>query len=123
MKSNSATGKAGEDAACRYLQEQGYNILSRNFKCRHGEIDIIAFMDGCVHFVEVKARKNLSYGMPSEAVNFRKKRHIIKSAQQYIYLHKKYMHCNVQIDVIEIIYSDEGENINHLKNAVWQEGF
>lgn len=123
MKSNSAIGKAGEDAACRYLQEQGYMILSRNFKCKNGEIDIIAFIDDCVHFVEVKARKDLAYGMPSEAVDFRKKRHIIKSAQQYIYVNKKYMDCDMQIDVIEIIYSTRGENINHLENAVWQEEF
>lgn len=122
MKNRQEVGKVGEDAACRFLQERGYDILERNFKCRYGEIDIIAFKEDCLHFIEVKCRRSLDYGIPAEAVNSRKIRHIIRTAGRYMALHEEFEDCNRQIDVMEVIYGDEKERINHLENAVWQEG-
>ena len=52
-------GRRGEDAACAYLLRHGYSIVERNYRCRRGEIDIIAAKDGGAVFVEVKTRRSL----------------------------------------------------------------
>lgn len=57
-------GKKGEDAACAYLERKGYVICRRNYRCRYGEIDIIAAKSGELSFVEVKTRRNLNFGCP-----------------------------------------------------------
>lgn len=67
--SRSSLGKYGEDFACRYLQNKGYKILTRNFRChRYGEIDIIVEKSGCISFIEVKTRASSRFGRPIEAV-------------------------------------------------------
>ena len=79
------TGKLGEDLATKYLEKIGYKIVARNFRCRQGEIDIIARKSEELVFVEVKARTNLSYGSPAEAVDFAKQKHMEKVAKYYLY--------------------------------------
>lgn len=61
-------GRRGEDAACAYLLRHGYSIVERNYRCRRGEIDIIAAKDGGAVFVEVKTRRSLKFGTPGMAV-------------------------------------------------------
>lgn len=63
-------GKKGEDAACTYLERKGYVICRRNYRCRYGEIDIIAAKGGELSFVEVKTRRNLNFGLPRLAVTY-----------------------------------------------------
>ena len=65
---NIAIGSFGEDVAIRYLEMRGYRVIAKNFKCRLGEIDIIAEKRDEIIFVEVKTRTNNKFGMPSEAV-------------------------------------------------------
>ncbi|MDO4502950.1 MAG: YraN family protein [Coriobacteriia bacterium] len=65
---NRDLGKRGEDAAARYLERRGYNILARNWTCKHGEADIVAQDENALVFVEVKTRSNVDFGMPEEAV-------------------------------------------------------
>ena len=62
------TGKMGEQLAANYLYEAGYTILHRNWRHRHWEVDIIACRGNRLHFVEVKTRQNLSYGLPEESI-------------------------------------------------------
>ena len=64
---NIAIGSFGEDVAIRYLEMRGYRVIAKNFKCRLGEIDIIAEKRDEIIFVEVKTRTNNKFGMPSEA--------------------------------------------------------
>ena len=92
-------------------------ILDKNFVCRQGEIDIIALKDGEIIFIEVKTRKSLECGLPSEAVNKEKKKHIYKSAEYYLYsrnLEKEF----VRIDVIEVYEKNRNYKINHIKQAI-----
>lgn len=112
-------GKWGEDLACKYLENNSYKIIERNFFCRQGEIDIIAkdIKKKELVFVEVKTRSNLKYGNPVDAVNTQKKRHIRQAANYYIY--KKHIHnLVIRMDVIEIYIQKHCCKINHMKQ-IW----
>ena len=71
---NHELGKEGETRAVEFLWKKGYRILERNFRTKRGEIDIIARNRKEIIFVEVKTRKNLDYGFPSESVNDNKQK-------------------------------------------------
>ena len=106
-------GKFGEDLAVIYLKRIGYKILERNFRCRVGEVDIIAKDVEEIVFIEVKTRTNNTYGEPSEAVDYIKKEHIIKTANYYLYKNKLY-NKSIRFDVIEVFLSNKF-HINHIK--------
>lgn len=107
-------GKFGEDAAAEYLENNGYEILKRNYRIKSGEIDIIALSPAeiCV-FAEVKTRRNTEYGFACEAVDRRKQEKIVRTAMTYPHAD------NLRFDVIEVYYGKDFEvkNINHIKNA------
>lgn len=107
-------GKTGEDLACAYLKKNKYEIIDRNFTTNVGEIDIVAVSDGCIVFVEVKTRRSLAYGAPSEAVNYAKQRKISQVASQYLSKYRK-MNYPVRFDVIEVYMQDM--TVNHIVNA------
>jgi len=77
-------GNACEIAAARFLERKGYKILAHQFKTRIGEIDLIADQDGELVFVEVKARRNTKFGYPEEAVDARKLRKMVLTAETYM---------------------------------------
>lgn len=107
-------GDIGEDIAAKFLEENGYNILERNYRGIGFEIDIICKSSTEIVFVEVKSRKNSNYGRPSEAVNKNKQSRIIRGAMKYIY-DKKLQNIKVRFDVVEV-YLDE-KKIVHNKDA------
>ena len=111
------TGKEGENIATSFLQNKGYKILQRNFKCYYGEIDIIAKDKEEYVFIEVKTRSSSIYGKPKEAVDKAKKRHIYKSAEYYSYFNH-IENKPIRIDVIEIYKKKEKHFINHIKQAI-----
>lgn len=117
MYKNHKIGQQGEDIATEYLRKVGYKIIERNFVCKLGEIDIIAKDKKELVFIEIKTRTNNIYGLPKEAVNFIKKKHIYYSAEFYIYL-KRIKYMSIRIDVIEIQIQKEKIKINHIKNAI-----
>ncbi len=95
------TGQSGEKLAVEFLKKQGFKIIATNFKCRFGEIDIIAIESGTLVFIEVKTRSSNQFGLPEEAVGYRKIQHIIKSAQIYRSTHKN-LPIGDRVDVIAI---------------------
>lgn len=101
-------GNLGENIAENYLINRGYIILDRNFRCKTGEIDIIAKDGNYISFIEVKTRYGNLYGTPGESVNYLKQYRIYKTAQMYI-LKKRLNKFNFRFDVIEVI-------LNHLNN-------
>jgi putative endonuclease len=107
-----SVGKIGEELACRYLQDNGYLILSRNYRSRFGEIDIIAKKGNCIAFIEVKYRKNNRFGEGYEAVSHQKMEKIRKTAQFFI-LSFKDKDIIYRFDVISI----DGDRIRHIENA------
>ncbi len=112
-------GVTGEELTCKYLTFNNYKIMERNFRCRQGEIDVIAFDEKSreLVFFEVKTRTNFNYGFPSEAVNKVKKKHIIECAKYYLYC-KNMENAFVRIDVIEIVINKEKYKLNHLKGVI-----
>ena len=117
MNSKQETGKIGEEIAKNYLERKGYKIIERNFRCRQGEIDIIAMYSGKLIFVEVKTRTSDKYGTPGEAINQIKKMHIEKSAAQYLF-HKKLFKTTIRFDAIEILIKEGKCQINHIKQII-----
>ncbi len=108
-------GAKGEDIAEKYLKKKGYRIVERNYRCRLGEIDIIALDGRSLVFIEVKTRRNQNYGRPCEAVNAVKVRHIQRTAACYTSL-SRIRYENLRIDVIEILMKDETPYIHHIEN-------
>jgi len=77
-------GVAAEDRACRYLREHGYRVIARNWRCRLGEIDIVARDCDVLAFVEVKARSGDGFGGPEGAVGRAKQRRLIRTALAFL---------------------------------------
>lgn len=111
---NLVTGGYGEKLAVKYLKNKGYGILETNYKTEVGEIDIIAFTSELIIFVEVKTRETTDFGLPANAVDYRKQRKISMVASQYI---KKNMLYGVALrfDVIDIVKSED--KITHYEDA------
>ncbi|MEI6207624.1 MAG: YraN family protein [Desulfuromonadales bacterium] len=116
---NRSTGALGEEIASNYLITHGYSILERNFRCKGGEVDIVARdpNDNSLVFVEVKARQGLAYGVPQLAVTLFKQRQISKAALTW--LSKNRMHDrNARFDVIAILLDEGGRHqVEHIRNA------
>jgi putative endonuclease len=116
MVNNRTLGCQTEKMAADYLVEKGYKILATNFRCKLGEIDIIATDKDYIAFIEVKYRKTDKNGLPREAVNIFKQRTIIKVAKYYLMRYNLYG-GNCRFDVVEMKGSLENIEIHLLQNA------
>lgn len=115
------TGMRGELAAARYLREHGFTILSANYRCRLGEIDIIASDRAYICFVEVKTRSPQMLGRPADAVDMTKRKKLLAAASRYIAQNPTKL--QPRFDVIEV-YVREGTilRVRHIPNAFDGEG-
>ena len=115
---NKDIGAYGEDISESYLRNLGYSILHKNFRCKSGEIDLIASNKNYICFIEVKTRYGKNFGIPAESVFYSKQHKIFKTAQMYIYM-KNIMNTNFRFDVIEVILNAENNNyiVNHIEDA------
>ena len=129
MSNQKATvGKTGEDVAVKFLEQNGYTVLERNYRSGHQEIDIIARDHEFLIFVEVKTRschipESMSYGRPARAVGSTKQKNIVLAAQSYLRQHPENA-LQPRIDVIEIYLKKTVEgappsllNVHHIRNA------
>lgn len=94
-------GNIGEDAVCGFLVRHGYEIIKRNFTVRGGEIDIIAEKADIIAFVEVKTRTIGSMTSAEEAVDLRKQRLIIRTAQAYLQNVAQPLQCRFDVASVE----------------------
>lgn len=109
MDKRKSIGDAGEDFAARILSLKGYRVLERKYRCKAGEIDIVAEKDSELVFVEVKTRQTAAFGRPAEAVTREKQRHIKNTAAYYLKAHGR-THSLISFQVIELV-------INQIENA------
>jgi putative endonuclease len=112
-------GRTGERLAADVLIQQGYRILERNFRCRYGEIDLVAEDEHDLVFVEVKTRRGTAYGLPEEAITLRKQQKLLEVANYYLSLHS----CSERswrVDVVAVQLSVGGklEEIRCYQHAI-----
>ena len=133
MVSNLETGRWGESAAEKYLSGKGYQIIARNVRTSHGEIDLIARheseqqargysgaeIEPVLVFVEVKTRTGSLFGPPEVAVNRRKQEHMLASAQAYLQSHPE-IDLDWRVDVISVQIRPDREQpvFTHFENAL-----
>ena len=112
-------GAWGEKVAATRLAADGYRIVARNWRCRQGEIDLIAQAgDGLLAFVEVKTRRGRAMGTPEEALTPHKSRKLIELAQLYLSEHD--LDTDWRIDLVAVELDDSGKLLRceHIPNAV-----
>jgi putative endonuclease len=110
-------GKTGEDLASGFLRSKGYKIISRNYRTKCGEIDIIGADNNILVFIEVKTRKSSFLESPFAAVTEHKQKQISKVAQEYLSKNNLF-DKDARFDVISIVVNDSNiPQIEHLENA------
>lgn len=102
-------GDLGEAFAAGILERKGYRILARKYRCKAGEIDIIAMKEDCIFFIEVKTRQNVNFGRPAESVTWGKQQRIKKVAA-YFAASQGYGRHNLSFQVMEVM-------VNQIENA------
>jgi putative endonuclease len=109
-------GRRGEDIAKNYLIKQGFSILEHGFRCRNGEVDIVAEKGGELYFVEVKTRWSLNCGAPLEAIDRHKQRQVINAARFYL-MRKKRNDAYCHLSAIGVDMSGREPVIEFIKDA------
>ncbi|MEO2204085.1 YraN family protein [Paenibacillus pabuli] len=112
-------GKLGEEAACSWLREHGYQIIKQNWRCRRGEIDIIASQGDLLVFVEVRSRSGAgNYGTPQESVDVRKMQQVRSTAAVYLQQSRE-RELQVRFDVVAVMLDVAGQigTVDHIENA------
>jgi len=117
MKGMKASGDQGEAQAAGYLEERGYAILDRQWRCRFGELDIVARSpEGILCFVEVKRRGSGAIGLPREFVDGRKQARLRRAAGAYLSFHG--LDVPARFDVAEVYEENNGSfRVVYLENA------
>ena len=113
-------GDLGEEHAARSLALRGYNILVRKFRCRAGEIDIIALDRGILVFIEVRSRSDEEYGFPYETINHRKRQRIRRVATVF-QMKYNFLDRDSRFDCVSVIFGKNGDlkDIEIIKDAFW----
>lgn len=114
-------GAAGEALACRHLESSDYAILARNYRCRFGEIDIIARHGPTTVFVEVKERRATSHGEGHESVVLPKRRRIVRAAMLYAAQHGL-GDTALRFDVVSVVWKDGRPVVRHDQGAFDADG-
>ncbi|MYM20091.1 YraN family protein [Brevibacterium sp. 5221] len=109
-------GRRGEDFAHRYLTAQGWDVLARNWRCRAGEIDIVARDGATIVFVEVKTRGSLRAGHPLEAIGYRKLRTLRELAVRWLTAQPQW-YPDFRVDVLGILWNRGDPHVTHVRDA------
>jgi len=116
-----ALGQKGEQMAEEFLEQKGYEIISRNARTRRGEIDLIAMDGSTLVFVEVRTRASYAFGTALESVTWRKKQKLRELAMEYLQSQEGFV-PSFRFDVIAVEYTDRGKSeagfhIQHVEHA------
>ncbi len=111
-------GDLGEDIAANFLRQKGYIIVERNFLVREGEIDLVAENENeDLIFIEVKARRNTSFGEIAESVTSEKQEKLCRTAYKYLQVKDIDSETHWRIDVVTVDFSKNPPYIEHFENA------
>lgn len=117
MSKNNEKGKAGEDLAIGHLLKNGYDLLAKNWRYKHLEIDLIASINNTLVIVEVKLRSSNVFGQPEDFVSLKKQKNTIKAAHAYV-LENNINH-EVRFDIISIIQNSNELSVEHIIDAFY----
>lgn len=121
VNNNLYFGKIGEDKAVELLRREGYKILTRNYRAKSGELDIVALDKGTFCFIEVKTRLDDKLGLPAEAITKPKQRQIIKTALVYL-KENNLLNNNARFDVVSVLGAEDNQKLELIKNAFTLDG-
>jgi putative endonuclease len=114
-------GARGEEVAARFLEARRYTIVARNFRCRAGEIDLVALDDREVVFVEVRSRRGTRAGTPLESVDPRKQAQVVRVARHFVAA-RGWTERDARFDVIGVRFDQEPPAVEHVRGAFLAEG-
>ncbi|WP_298146186.1 YraN family protein [Flavobacterium sp.] len=117
MAQHNDLGKKGEEMAVTYLEEQGYEILERNYVYQKSEIDIIARIGNVVCAVEVRTRSSVDFGLPEETVKSKKINNLLQAVNAYA--EDLEDEVEFRFDIIAIVKNGESFDIKHLPDAFY----
>lgn len=118
MAVHNQLGTKGEQLSKSYLEQKGYEILEENWTYGKAEVDLIAFFNKQIIFIEVKTRTSVNFGEPQDFVSEAKQRNLQKAADEYIYLMN--FKGEIRFDIIAIVFNKNGEyQIQHIEDAFW----
>ncbi|MFI7066616.1 YraN family protein [Kribbella sp. NPDC050124] len=118
MRTRKTVGQYGEDLAARYLTDEGFVILERNWRCELGEIDIVARDGDALVVCEVKTRRGLNYGSPLESITYRKLATLRKLAGRWLQTHQL-KPAAIRIDVVAVLLDhNTPPRVDHVRGAV-----
>ena len=116
MTDKKTKGMKAEEDAANFLSAKGYEIVERNYRYKHAEIDIIVKKENVLIFVEVKSRSKVKFGMPEAAISEKKAAKIIEGAEAYLL--EKNWQGPIRFDVVAII-QDKKQEIMHFEDAFY----
>jgi putative endonuclease len=118
-RTRQSLGRRGEQLAEAKLSASGYAVVARNYRCRSGEIDLIARQGETLVFVEVRTRRGEAFGLPEASLTPRKRQHLIAAAQSYLQA-KDLTDTNWRIDVVAVELSPQGDllRVELIENAI-----
>lgn len=111
------TGQRGEVLAAAWLEEKGWRIVERNFRCAGGEIDLIGEHKSTLIFVEVKTRSSAHYGAPGQALTRQKTQKMIRAAMIYLSQHQAW-HRPCRFDFVGIIFQGLETKMEHWEDVI-----
>ena len=112
-------GTAAETAAVKHLQNAGLSVKQRNYSCRHGEIDLGMDDGGELVFVEVRYRRNGSFGGAAASINHGKQQRLKRSADHYLQTRSSEGHDGCRFDVVAVSGSGPDYRFDWITNAFW----
>jgi TIGR00252 family protein len=110
-------GQLYEQLALSHLQRQGLTLITRNYRCRSGEIDLVMRQRDMLVFVEVRYRHRADFGSALASVNYAKQRRVIHAAQHFLQHHPCYMNAPCRFDVVAVSTDAQGPRIEWISNA------
>lgn len=113
---NRTLGARGEEIAAAYLKKRRYRVIETNYRCKCGEVDIIARDGSVLVFIEVKTRRTATYGPPQLSVTPFKQRQISKAALTWL-AKNRLMESNARFDVVGVVLREGTPVIEHIENA------
>lgn len=116
MNTRQITGKAGEDAACRLLEEKGMMIVSRNYRSGHYELDIVAVDNAGLHIVEVRTRLDQTIN-PCSTVDRRKQAKVVAAAKRFVSENERFAGYELFFDIVGVTIADDETVLEYIPQA------